>query len=607
MPFPEPVATEVDGVRVWYTDVGGPCMGGLVFRTGRADETLPNAGINHLVEHLALFPLWDLGFDMNGTATPLTTSFRVSGTQQQTESFLSAVCRSLSSLPMDRLDDEREVVGTEARSLGSSFAGSASARFGPRGFGIVDWFEFGIQSLTAEAIERWAAERFTSGQAAAWMTRPPSAELRLELPAGERLPIPVPEPIPGIRIPSHIHSFGHHLGCSFAAKRSMPLFVAHAVVRERAMRAMRKEKAITYSVWRYEERIGPRESMYFLTFDTMERHAEAGLRTFIELLDRVASGEISDAEVARAHAASMPWNATDHERPAREAARKATACLFGREPTTWKALAKQGERLTSKRVAAALSDALDTAILVVPEGLAVPERYAARPAPPPNEPVIGRVYDRWDGGMVQETILGADGITQRSRNGSMTVLFEQVEGAPLGPDGTLTLIDRAEVTMTLYPNQLMRGKVLAETIMDRVRDRVIDLRRDAVGWFELQSLVESHDPSAIKSVWREIEYLAQARAHEERVLVIAFASQGVYRGLAAATDRRLMHIAARRRVAPVVSTPLSEIVGAELTVGLRGRKLRVTLSTGRTLEFDRLRPRVQASELLGLLTPIGDG
>src|SRR5262245_42098338 len=143
MPFPEPVATEVDGVRVWYTDVGGPCMGGLVFRTGRADETLPTAGINHLVEHLALFSLWDHGFDMNGSAAILTTSFFVSGTQRQTESFLSEVCRSLRSLPMDRLDDERQVVETEARSLGASFAGSASARFGPRGFGIVDWFDFG--------------------------------------------------------------------------------------------------------------------------------------------------------------------------------------------------------------------------------------------------------------------------------------------------------------------------------------------------------------------------------------------------------------------------------------------------------------------------------
>jgi zinc protease len=606
MPFPEPVSTEVDGVPVWYTDVGGPCMGGLVFRTGRADETLPTAGINHLVEHLALFPLWDHGFDMNGTAAILTTSFFASGTQRQTESFLTELCRSLGALPMDRLDDERQVVETEARSSGMSFAGSASARFGPRGFGIVDWFDFGVQHLTADAIQAWAAERFTKGQAAAWMTRPPTPELRLELPPGDPLPIPTPEPIPSIRLPSHIHGWGPHMGCSFMATRSMPLFIATAILRERAMRAMRREKAITYSVGRSEERVGPRDSLYFITFDTAERHVETGLQTFMELLEKIAGGEISAAEVQRGHAASMPWNATDAERPVRETIRKATASLFGRTPTTWKALAKQGERLKPERVASALREGLDTAILVVPEGLAVPDRYAARPTPPPNPPVNGRVYVRWDGDTREETILGSDGVTQRSGVEALTVLFDEVEAAPLGPDGTLNLIDRRGIVMTLQPNQLMRGKVLAETLADRVGDRVIDLRRDVVGWFELQSLVENHDPEAIKTVWREIEHLAKGRDRDERILVIAFANFGRHRGLVAATDRRVVHVSARRHD-PLYWWHREELAFAELSTGLRGRRLRITTSGGRFITLDRVRPRAQATELQRLLTPIGDG
>jgi zinc protease len=606
MPFPEPVATEVDGVRVWYTDVGGPCMGGLIFRTGRADETLPTAGINHLVEHLALFSLWDHGFDMNGSAAILTTSFFVSGTQRQTESFLSEVCRSLRSLPMDRLDDERQVVETEARSLGASFAGSASARFGPRGFGIVDWFDFGVHHLTPEAIQTWAAERFTRGQAAAWMTRPPSPELRLDLAPGDPLPFPTPEPIPGIPVPSHIHGWGHHMGCSFMAKRSMPLLIATAILRERAMRAMRREKAITYSVGRAEERIGPRDSLYFITFDTAERHAEAGLHTFMDLLGKITDGEISSAEVQRAHAAAMPWNATDAERPVREAIRKATASLFGREPTTWKALEKQGERLKPERVSSALRDALETAILVVPEGLQVPDRYAARPTPPPNPPVNGRVLVRWDGDVREETVLGPDGITQRAGTEAETIMFDEVEAAPLGPDGTVNLIDRRGIVMTLRPNQLMRGKALAETLKERVGDRVIDLRRDAVGWFELQSLVENHDPESIRAVWKEIEQLARERGRDERVLVIAFASFGRHRGLAAVTDRRVLHVAAKRQQ-PVSWWPRDGIAAAELTLGVRGRRLRVTSSEGHHFAFDRVRPRAQATEIQRLLTPIGDG
>ena len=57
----------VDGIPVWCTDVPGPCMGGLIFRTGRVDETLVNGGINHIVEHLALFPFEPRRYDLNGT------------------------------------------------------------------------------------------------------------------------------------------------------------------------------------------------------------------------------------------------------------------------------------------------------------------------------------------------------------------------------------------------------------------------------------------------------------------------------------------------------------------------------------------------------------
>jgi hypothetical protein len=302
----------------------------------------------------------------------------------------------------------------------------------------------------------------------------------------------------------------------------------------------------------------------------------------------------------------MPWNATDAERPIREAIRKATASLFGREPTTWKALEKQGERLKPERVSSALRDALETAILVVPEGLQVPDRYAARPTPPPNPPVNGRVLVRWDGDVHEETVLAPEGVTQRSGTEAETIMFDEVEAAPLGPDGTVSLIDRRGIVMTLRPNQLMRGKALGETLKERVGDRVIDLRHDVVGWFELQSLVENHDPESIRAVWKEIEQLAKERGRDERVLVIAFASFGRHRGLAAVTDRRVLHVAAKRQQ-PVSWWPRDGIAAAELTLGVRGRRLRVTSSEGHHFAFDRVRPRAQATEIQRLLTPIGDG
>ena len=49
--------SSVDGVPVFWTESGDEMLAGLVFRVGRADESLARGGITHLVEHLALYPL----------------------------------------------------------------------------------------------------------------------------------------------------------------------------------------------------------------------------------------------------------------------------------------------------------------------------------------------------------------------------------------------------------------------------------------------------------------------------------------------------------------------------------------------------------------------
>jgi len=41
--------TSVDGVPCFWADLPGPCHAGLLFRVGRADETLPTAGLTQLV------------------------------------------------------------------------------------------------------------------------------------------------------------------------------------------------------------------------------------------------------------------------------------------------------------------------------------------------------------------------------------------------------------------------------------------------------------------------------------------------------------------------------------------------------------------------------
>ena len=159
--------------------------------------------------------------------------------------------------------------------------------------------------------------------------------------------------------------------------------------------------------------------------------------------------------------------------------------------------------------------------------------------------------------------------------------------------------------MFVDPNQLMRGRELVRTLHDRLGDRMVDLVSDAEGWFELQTAVEDHETSAIRSVWREIDLLAQVREKGERILAIAIGTSDGQRGLVVVTDRRLVHIAIER-MPPVRQVDRDRIRSVETTMGLLGSRLVITKKDGTVSSIDRLRPRTAAGSLEQLLAPIED-
>ena len=461
MPFPEPQRTEVDGLPVWFTDVPGPCMGGLVFRVGRCDESLVTSGINHIIEHLALGPLLPGRLDMNGTTAALTTSFYVSGDQASVEAFLMQVCQNLSALPYERLDLERRILQTEGQQRSRSFADAASVRFGARGIGVVDWMETGLEHLTSEQVESWRRARFTRPNAVAWMTRSPSSALWLPLAEGDPHPLPDVEPRADITLPSHTHVGAPHIGCSLLAPRSMPLFVAMQIVRERAMKRLRVERGLSYAIAFGEDRVGLHHSLLSLSCDTAEGHTAEAIDELIDLLDGVAGGQLTDEEVLIACDAAMPWNATDPGRPATEAQRKAVGDLIGHTPATWSDLAREAASIGPSEVAGALKDALDTAILCVPEEEAVPERFASHPSEPRQRLVLGRNYVRWDGNAMDQVVFGEMGVSRSFGPNVAAVMFDECELAAFAPNGTVWLVDERGDGLVVELNQLRGGKELA--------------------------------------------------------------------------------------------------------------------------------------------------
>lgn len=517
MPFQEPLRAEVDGVPVWFTDVPGPCMGGLIFRVGRADEALSTHGISHTVEHLALRPLASAHHDMTGQVGALLTRFSGAGAQERVEWFMGQVCRSLAALPTDRLELERRILLTESRWRGSSFGDTDSVRFGANGFGLTDWAEMGLHEVSAGQIDDWRNAYFTRTNAVAWITRPPSAALRLELPSGPAPSVPEPQPLPDLVLPAHTHVDGLVVGCSLLAPRSMPLFVAMRVIRDRVFSTLRLERGLCYSVFDDDDRVGVRDSLFVTGCDVAEGHGAEVIEAFVGVLGSVAGGEITPEEVETACASSMPWGSSDPSRPAAEAVRKAEGELLGHTPATWADLEAQAAALTVPDVAANLEAALGSALLVVPEDEDVPDRFAAEQAPRRDRRVNGRLYVRWDGNTVDEVVLGPEGVSRAiGLNDIMAVAFDECVLAAFAPTGTIWLVDRRGAGLILEPNQLMRGRVLAATIRERIPGQVVDIKGDALGWFELQTKVEAHDSGSVQAMWRELETLAEMREVGER-------------------------------------------------------------------------------------------
>ena len=78
---------------------------------------------------------------------------------------------------------------------------ASALRFGPVGHGLIGYDEYGLHGVDGDAIAAWVGRCFTRQNAVVWLTGEPPETLSLELPSGERLAPPAPEPIAYLLFP----------------------------------------------------------------------------------------------------------------------------------------------------------------------------------------------------------------------------------------------------------------------------------------------------------------------------------------------------------------------------------------------------------------------
>ena len=281
--------TEIDGLRVHWYDGPAPHMAALLFRVGVVDERLPSRGITHIVEHLAMAGLEDAPYDKNASVDHTSTVFHCRGSLEQVQSFLDHVARQLQDLPTHLLDAERRILAAEASSRSPGVMDIAfGLRFGARGYGMLEFDEFGISGMDIDSIRAWARARFATEDAVLLLTTDP-ARLRLpRLAAGHAHAVPRPDPL-DIVTPTLYGGGPGGLALSVLGARTPTLSMGWEIAQRRAVRRLRHQDAIAYAVDDIYLPLGPEAAHAMLIVTCEDQRTGAAFGALQATLDGLAT------------------------------------------------------------------------------------------------------------------------------------------------------------------------------------------------------------------------------------------------------------------------------------------------------------------------------
>ncbi|MFN8076001.1 MAG: hypothetical protein U0Q15_11345 [Kineosporiaceae bacterium] len=315
--YGELTVDEIDGVPVVWADVPGPFVAGLMCRVGHADEAFLEAGMTHLVEHLALFGVAQPGDHTNGFVDQTRTVFHTSGTEQEAVDFLAAVTRQIRDLPLERLDAEREVLRAEyASRSGGPIATLMAWRYGTGPWANVAGSPVALHRLQPSRVQEWARLRMSRADAAVFLSGPPPQGLRLHLPeppeGGSRhvepradVAVPIlptlPAWVPGPPDVAALHA---------VLPRSTGGWVLEQVLRTRLVEELRHRQAAAYSPSVEGTAVTATRSVLTVVTDLLrDRAVDAAPRVLRQVTDLARpvgeEGSVTEEEVARAQEAVL--------------------------------------------------------------------------------------------------------------------------------------------------------------------------------------------------------------------------------------------------------------------------------------------------------------
>jgi zinc protease len=506
---------EVDGVRVISMPEGavqGPLQAWLMFGVGRADETMPSAGISHLVEHLTLQPVGKVDYAYNGSVGFVSTSFKVVGTDVQVVDFFARVANHLSELPISRLSEEVRILEVEgAKRSRSQMTLDLASRFGAQGVGLVDWPEHGLNRLTPDEILQWSTQRYTAQNAAMWLSGPVPPSLSLAgLPQGDKSERPTARLFTKAR--TYVGAETDSISVSVLSHDSQwGIIPAMSTARERAFERLRRTEAVSYEVNFSRERLGGERALLFLHADSAEGAQASVLTGLVEIMNQLAEVGPTTAELEE-----MARRRQQHsDAPQRAMAYVHSWCeryLLGLETYSFEEMDQRNAEQTPETMKADLAASLPTMLVVGPEGLDVPDGLA---------PLSEWSEDRIDGDrylpisqrQVGELTVGTSGVTwgldeERFR----TVHWQDAVACFTWDNGVRGVMGSGGQVITVTPWHWEGGSGLT-SIVDSNMDEHTRIR---LGPGETQRLRDRNDPGSVVDVhW--LATIVGAACRQQRV------------------------------------------------------------------------------------------
>ncbi|MFD3869822.1 M16 family metallopeptidase [Streptomyces sp. NPDC058623] len=441
--------TTVGGIPTLLAPGSGPVTAGLLFRVGRADETLATSGITHLVEHLALHRhgMGDLHY--NGATATLHTHFHVTGSPADVIEYLNGVCAALRDLPLDRLETEKDILRTEAAGRTNGPAhGMAPWRYGARGYGLTGFGEAGLRRLTAANVRDWARTRFTAENAVLWMTTDTVPEgLDLTLPTGTWHP--APEPTSALpTTPAHFVGGDGGMVLTSVIPRSAAGVLFTEVLGKQLFRDLRQKGGYSYTAAAdYQPRDADHATVTAYA-DALPQQQDAMVGAFVDVLAALRAGRVEQADLDSVRAAALAR--ADVPEPAVAALPSRALNLLLRRPTSTFAEARaELEAVTVADIGRVAREVWAGALIDVPtRGL---EWAGTTAAPTRSEDVV--TGPRWSArdDPRNAVIVGRDGISLVGPDTRITVRYADCVLLYAFPDGGRHLVGADGFTLTVEP------------------------------------------------------------------------------------------------------------------------------------------------------------